>query len=99
MTLAWYYHLKGFSHHPWYIAAFLSWGIALAEYMLQVPANRVGNEVLTIPQLKMMQEVISISVFVPIAILVLKERITWDYLWAGICVLGAVYFVFREKAA
>jgi len=97
MTFAWYAHLKELSQKPWIIAALISWGIALFEYMLQVPANRIGHTVMTIGQLKILQEVISISVFVPFAIYYLKEPIKLDYLWAGLCILGAVFFIFREK--
>lgn len=97
MTFAWYAHLKELNHKPWIVAALISWGIALFEYMLQVPANRIGHSVMTIGQLKILQEVISISVFVPFAVYYLKEPIKLDYLWAGFCLLGAVFFIFREK--
>lgn len=97
MTFAWYAHLKELSHKPWLIAAFISWGIALFEYLLQVPANRIGHTVMSVGQLKSLQEVISISVFVPFAIYYLKEPIKLDYLWAGLCLLGAVFFMFGEK--
>ncbi len=97
MTFAWYAHLKELSHKPWVIAAFISWGIALFEYLLQVPANRIGYTTMNVGQLKILQEVISISVFVPFAIYYLKEPIKLDYLWAGLCLLGAVFFMFREK--
>ncbi len=97
MTFAWYAHLKELNHKPWIIAALISWGIALFEYMFQVPANRIGHSVMTVGQLKMLQEIISISVFVPFAIYYLKEPIKLDYLWAGLCLLGAVFFIFREK--
>ena len=97
MTFAWYAHLKELNQKPWIIAALVSWGIALFEYMLQVPANRIGHTVMSIGQLKILQEVISISVFVPFAIYYLKEPIKLDYLWAALCILGAVFFVFREK--
>ncbi len=97
MTFAWYAHLKELSHKPWLIAAFISWGIALFEYLLQVPANRIGHTVMSVGQLKILQEVISISVFVPFAIYYLKEPIKLDYLWAGLCLLGAIFFMFREK--
>ena len=99
MTFAWYAHLRELSAKPWYIAALVSWGIALFEYLLQVPANRAGNQVFTISQLKLIQEVVSLSVFVPIAILYLNERPNWNYLWAGLCLMGAVYFVFRSPPA
>ena len=97
MTFAWYAHLKEMSHKPWIIAALVSWGIALFEYLLQVPANRIGHTVLTVGQLKILQEVITLTVFVPFSIFYLKEDLKWDYLWAGLCILGAVFFVFREK--
>jgi uncharacterized protein len=97
MTFAWYAHLKELNHKPWIVAAFASWGIALLEYMLQVPANRIGFTVLSIGQLKMLQEVIALTVFVPFALLYLKEPLKLDYLWAALCILGAVYFVFRSK--
>lgn len=96
MTLAWYGHLKGLESRPWYVAAFLSWGIALFEYLLQVPANRIGYAGgLTLGQLKIMQEVITLSVFVPFAALYMKEPLRLDYLWAALCMCGAVYFIFR----
>jgi uncharacterized protein (DUF486 family) len=97
MTFAWYAHLKNLSERPWYVAAFASWGIALFEYLLQVPANRIGFSVLTLPQLKVLQEVITLLVFVPFAMLYMRQRIHLDFLWAGACLLGAVYFVFRAK--
>ncbi len=97
MTFAWYAHLREMSHKPWIIAALLSWGIALFEYLLQVPANRIGHQSLSVGQLKILQEVIALTVFVPFSILYLKEQIKLDYLWAGLCILGAVFFVFREK--
>jgi uncharacterized protein len=97
MTFAWYGHLKSLSTQPWIIAALISWGIALFEYLLQVPANRIGHDVMTVAQLKILQEVISLTVFVPIAIYVLKEKFTWDYVWACLCILAAVYFVFRRQ--
>jgi uncharacterized protein len=99
MTFAWYAHLKELSHTPWLVAALLSWGIALFEYLLQVPANRIGFTVLSVAQLKILQEVITLSVFVPFAWLYLKEPIKLDYLWAGLCILGAVYFIFRSRWA
>jgi uncharacterized protein (DUF486 family) len=95
MTFAWYAHLKNLADKPWYIAAFLSWGIALFEYLLQVPANRIGYSVLTLPQLKILQEVITLSVFVPFAMGYMGQPLKLDYLWAALCILGAVYFVFR----
>jgi uncharacterized protein len=97
MTFAWYAHLKELSQRPWIVAALVSWGIAFFEYMLQVPGNRIGYTVLTVGQLKLMQEVITLSVFVPFAVFYLKEPLKLDYLWAAICILGAVYFVFRSK--
>jgi len=97
MTFAWYAHLKELSQRPWIVAALVSWGIAFFEYMLQVPGNRIGYTVLTVGQLKLLQEVITLSVFVPFAVLYLKEPLKLDYLWAAVCILGAVYFVFRSK--
>jgi uncharacterized protein (DUF486 family) len=97
MTFAWYAHLKELSAKPWIVAAFASWGIALFEYLLQVPANRIGYTVLSVGQLKILQEVITLSVFVPFAVFYLKEPLKTDYLWAGLCLLGAAYFVFRDK--
>lgn len=97
MTFAWYAHLKELSHKPWVVAALISWGIALFEYLLQVPANRIGYKVLSVGQLKIMQEVITLTVFVPFALLYLKEPLKLDYLWAGLCLLGAVFFIFRDK--
>ena len=97
MTFAWYAHLKELNHKPWLIAALVSWGIALFEYLLQVPANRIGYILLSVGQLKIIQEVITLTVFVPFAVLYLKEPLKLDYLWAGLCLLGAVYFMFRDK--
>ncbi|HWK52734.1 MAG TPA: DMT family protein [Hyphomicrobiales bacterium] len=99
MTFAWYAHLKTLNHKPWLIAALVSWGIALFEYLLQVPANRIGYATLSIGQLKILQEVITLTVFVPFAALYLKEPLKLDYLWAGLCLLGAVYFMFRDRLA
>ncbi len=99
MTFAWYAHLKTLNHKPWVIAALISWGIALFEYLLQVPANRIGYSVLSVGQLKIMQEVITLTVFIPFSVLYLKEPLKMDYLWAGLCLLGAVYFMFRGKFA
>lgn len=98
MTMAWYGHLKNLSAAPWYLAAVVSWGIALAEYLLQVPANRIGFQQagLSVGQLKIVQEVITLGVFVPFAVLYLKEPLRLDYLWAALCILGAVYFIFRN---
>ena len=95
MTFAWYGHLKGLATQPWYVAAFISWGIALFEYLLQVPANRIGYTALTLPQLKIMQEAITLVVFVPFALLYMKQPLRLDYLWASLCIMGAVYFIFR----
>lgn len=97
MTFAWYGHLKNLSGKPWLIAALLSWGIALFEYLLQVPANRTGHEVMNLGQLKILQEVIALSVFVPFSILYMREKLTLDYLWAGLCLIGAAYFMFRAR--
>jgi len=97
MTFAWYGHLRTLADRPWYIAAIVSWGIALFEYLLQVPANRIGYTVMSLPQLKITQEVITLLVFAPFAIVYMKQRLHWDFAWAGLCVLGAVYFVFRPK--
>ena len=96
MTFAWYAHLKELNTRPWFVAALVSWGIALFEYLLQVPANRIGYTQLTLPQLKILQEVITLSVFVPFVVLYMKQPLKLDYLWASLCILGAVYFVFRE---
>ena len=95
MTFAWYAHLKNLSDKPWYVAAFLSWGIALFEYLLQVPANRIGYSSLSLSQLKLLQEVITLSVFLPFAIFYMHQPLKLDFLWAGMCLLGAVYFIFR----
>ncbi|HEX5633053.1 MAG TPA: DMT family protein [Gemmatimonadales bacterium] len=99
MTFAWYGHLRTLGHRPWIVAALASWGIALFEYLLQVPANRVGFEVMTLPQLKVLQEVITLLVFVPFAVFYMRQRVHLDFAWAGLCLLGAVYFAFRAKAA
>jgi uncharacterized protein (DUF486 family) len=96
MTFAWYGHLKNLRTSPWYVAALVSWGIALAEYLVQVPANRVGYEVMSLPQLKILQEVVTLSVFVPFAVLYMKQPVKLDFLWAGLCLMGAVYFTFRS---
>ena len=95
MTFAWYAHLKHLNQKPWLVAALVSWGIALFEYLLQVPANRVGYTVLTLPQLKILQEVITLSVFVPFVVFYMGKPFKLDYLWAALCLMGAVYFVFR----
>ena len=99
MTFAWYAHLKNLNQKPWYIAALASWGIALFEYLLQVPANRIGYTALSLGQLKILQEVITLSVFVPFSVLYMKEPLRLDYLWAGLCIMGAVYFLFRAQTA
>ena len=96
MTFAWYAHLKDMSGRPWFIAALVSWGVALAEYLLQVPANRIGYTAMNLGQLKILQEVIALSVFVPFAVLYMKQPLKLNYLWAAMCICGAVYFVFRE---
>lgn len=96
MTFAWYGHLKNMSGKKWYIAAVVSWGIALFEYMIQVPANRLGHSELSVAKLKILQEVITLSVFVPFAAFYLKEPVKLDYVWAGLCLMGAVYFIFRS---
>ncbi|MCP5142103.1 MAG: DMT family protein [Chromatiales bacterium] len=97
MTFAWYAHLKELNDRPWWIAALVSWGIALFEYLLQVPANRIGFTVFSIGQLKIMQELIALAVFVPFAIFYLREPLKLDYLWAALCLLGAAFFMFRDK--
>ncbi len=99
MTFAWYAHLREMGSKPWILAALISWGIAFFEYMLQVPANRIGYEVLSVGQLKVLQEAITLTVFVPFAVFYMKEPLKLDYLWAGLCILGAVYFIFRSKWA
>jgi len=95
MTFAWYAHLKNLNNKPWMIAALASWGIALFEYMFQVPANRIGFTVMTVAQLKILQEVITLSVFVPFAVFYMQQPLKLDFLWAGLCLMGAVYFMFR----
>jgi uncharacterized protein (DUF486 family) len=95
MTFAWYAHLRNLSGRPWWVAALLSWGVALFEYLLQVPANRIGYTELSLAQLKILQEVITLSVFIPFAVLYMRQQIRLDFLWAGLCLLGAVYFMFR----
>lgn len=95
MTFAWYAHLKNLNNKPWMIAALASWGIALFEYMFQVPANRIGFTVLSVAQLKILQEVITLSVFVPFAVFYIQQPLKLDFLWAGLCLMGAVYFMFR----
>jgi uncharacterized protein (DUF486 family) len=97
MTFAWYAHLKNLSDRPWYVAALVSWGIALFEYLLQVPANRLGYSTLTLGQLKIIQEAITLAVFVPFAVLYMRQPMRLDFLWAALCLCGAVYFVFRGQ--
>jgi len=98
MTFAWYAHLRNMADRPWYLAAIASWGIALFEYLLQVPANRIGYTVMSLAQLKILQEAITLSVFVPFAVFYMRQPLKLDYLWAALCVMGAVYFVFRAPA-
>jgi uncharacterized protein (DUF486 family) len=95
MTFAWYAHLRNLNHRAWYIAAFVSWGVALFEYMFQVPANRIGFTTLSLPQLKILQEVITLVVFIPFAIIYMRQPVSLNFLWAGLCMVGAVYFIFR----
>ena len=95
MTFAWYAHLKNLSQKPWIIAALISWGIASVEYLFQVPANRIGFTALSLAQLKILQEVITLSVFVPFAVIYMHQPLKLDFLWAGLCLMGAVYFMFR----
>jgi len=95
MTFAWYAHLRELNTKPWFVAAMVSWGIAFFEYLLQVPANRIGYTQLDLPQLKILQEVITLSVFVPFALFYMKQPLRWDFLWAALCLCGAVYFIFR----
>jgi uncharacterized protein len=95
MTVAWYAHLRNLADRPWYVAAIVSWGIALFEYLLQVPANRIGFRTLSLAQLKVIQEVITLGVFVPFAVLYMRQPVSLNFLWAGLCLMGAVYFMFR----
>lgn len=95
MTFAWYAHLRNWNDRPWYVAALLSWGIAFFEYMLQVPANRIGHATLSLAQLKVMQEVIALAVFAPFAVLYMHQPLKLNFLWAGLCLVGAAYFMFR----
>jgi uncharacterized protein len=97
MTFAWYGHLKNLSHRHWLVAALVSWTIALFEYLLQVPANRIGHHVMNIGQLKILQEVITLAIFFPFSLFYIKEELNLDYLWASFCILGAVFFLFRSK--
>lgn len=96
MTFAWYAHLKELNHKPWYLAALVSWGIALVEYLFQVPANRLGFSVMTLPQLKILQEAITLVVFVPFAVLYMRQELRLDYLWAALCIVAAAWFIFRQ---
>ena len=95
MTFAWYAHLKNLSAKPWYVAALVSWGVALFEYLVQVPANRIGFRELSLAQLKIIQEVVTLCVFVPFAVFYMRQPISRDFVWAGLCMVGAVYFIFR----
>ena len=95
MTIAWYGHLKNLSARPWYVAALVSWGVALFEYLVQVPANRIGFTKLSLPQLKILQEVITLAVFVPFAVFYMRQPLSMNFVWAGLCMVGAVYFMFR----
>ena len=99
MTFAWYAHLRNLADRPWYVAALASWGIAFFEYLLQVPGNRIGYTQLTLPQLKILQEVITLVVFVPFAVFYMGKPLKLDYVWAALCIVGAFYFVFRSPAA
>lgn len=99
MTFAWYAHLKELGDKPWIVAAFASWAVALLEYLFQVPANRIGFSVLSLGQLKILQEIITLSIFVPFAVIYMEEPIKLDYLWAGLCMVGAAYFMFRGSLA
>jgi hypothetical protein len=95
MTFAWYAHLKDLSAKPWYVAALVSWGIALFEYLIQVPGNRIGYTEMSLGQLKILQEIVTLAVFVPFAIFYMQQPLKWDYLWAALCILAAAYFIFR----
>ena len=95
MTIAWYGHLKNLSTRPWYVAALISWGVALFEYLMQVPANRIGFTRLSLAQLKILQEVITLAVFVPFAVFYMRQPLNMNFVWAGLCMVGAVYFMFR----
>ena len=96
MTFAWYAHLKNLNDRPWWLAALVSWGIALFEYLLQVPANRIGYQAVSVGQLKILHEAITLTVFVPFAVFYMRQPLRLDYLWAALCILGAVYFIFRS---
>ena len=98
MTFAWYAHLRNLADRPWWIAALVSWAIALFEYLLQVPANRIGYTELSLGQLKVLQEVVTLSIFVPFAVMYMRQPLRLDYLWAALCLMGAVYFIFRAPA-
>ncbi|HEX6083130.1 MAG TPA: DMT family protein [Thermoanaerobaculia bacterium] len=95
MTFAWYAHLKNLATRPWIVAALVSWGVALFEYLVQVPANRIGFQKLTLAQLKIVQEVITLLVFIPFAVFYMRQPLSWNFLWAGLCLVGAVFFMFR----
>lgn len=95
MTIAWYAHLKDLSARPWYVAALVSWGVALFEYLLQVPANRIGFTKFTLPQLKILQEVITLCVFIPFAVFYMRQPLNLNFVWAALCMVGAVFFIFR----
>ncbi|NLF16259.1 MAG: DMT family protein [Lentisphaerae bacterium] len=97
MIFAWYGHLRNLSARPWLLAALASWGVALFEYLIQVPANRIGHQVMNVGELKILQEAITLTIFVPFSVFYMKERLTLDYLWAGLCILGAVFFLFRSR--
>jgi uncharacterized protein (DUF486 family) len=97
MTFAWYAHLKNLNHEKWYVVAVLSWSIAIFEYLFQVPANRIGFTELSLPQLKILQEVVTLVIFMPFAVFYMRQPLKLDYLWAGICLMGAVYFMFRSQ--
>ncbi|MFN8582069.1 MAG: DMT family protein [Gemmatimonadaceae bacterium] len=99
MTFAWYAHLRNLSNRSWFVAALVSWGIALFEYLLQVPANRIGYTALTLPQLKILQEAITLAVFVPFAVLYMRQPVKLDYVWATLCIMGAVFFIFRTPTS
>jgi hypothetical protein len=97
MSFAWYSHLRNLADKPWFVAALLSWCIALFEYLLMVPANRIGYQVMTLPQLKIVQEVVTLLVFMPFAFFYMKEKLSWDYVWASLCLMGAVFFIFKKR--
>lgn len=97
MSFAWYSHLKTQPNAPLWLVVLLSWGIALFEYSLMIPANRIGSHFLTLPQLKILQEVVSLGVFVPFVLLYMRKPVSWNYFWAALCILGAVFFIFRDK--